>query len=418
MKVGDKVRFLSETGGGKIAGFQGKNIVLVEDEDGFRIPTPVNEVVVVEQDDYSMGKMIAEKMDKREKAEAHARTELRDDSRSVKAMLAEGTDEASASEAEDFDPSDKDISFKAPAEERKGGNVLNAYLAFVPEDAKEITSTRFDTYFVNDSNYYMQYTYLTAEGNTFTLKSQGEVEPNTKVYIEDFGKEDLNQLGQVAIQVLAYKKDKPFVLKPTVDCHFRIDSVKFYKLHTFVENDFFEEPALLYTIIENDKEINPLSLNARKLKEKMYEADKEQPVTKPNAAESRILGKIDLDKDKEYIRRYGKSHTDKKQGNPMIVKRRGDEDVIVIDLHADSLLDSTKGMNAADILHYQIDYFKSVMEDYKKDRGQKIIFIHGKGEGVLRQAVIHELNYRYKSCQYQDASFQEYGYGATQVTIR
>ena len=47
MKIGDKVRFLSSTGGGIIAGFKGK-IVLVEDEDGFQIPTPVNEVVVVE----------------------------------------------------------------------------------------------------------------------------------------------------------------------------------------------------------------------------------------------------------------------------------------------------------------------------------------------------------------------------------
>ena len=50
--------------------------------------------------------------------------------------------------------------------------------------------------------------------------------------------------------------------------------------------------------------------------------------------------------------------------------------------------------------------------------GVKIVFIHGKGEGVLRHAVIHELNYRYKNCSYQDASFQEYGYGATQVTIK
>jgi hypothetical protein len=37
--------------------------------------------------------------------------------------------------------------------------------------------------------------------------------------------------------------------------------------------------------------------------------------------------------------------------------------------------------------------------------------------GVLRHALIHEINYRYKHCTYQDASFQEYGYGATQVTI-
>ena len=33
MKIGDKVSFLSEIGGGRVAGFQGKDIVLVEDED-------------------------------------------------------------------------------------------------------------------------------------------------------------------------------------------------------------------------------------------------------------------------------------------------------------------------------------------------------------------------------------------------
>ena len=31
MKIGDKVRFLSEVGGGIISGFKGKDIVLVED---------------------------------------------------------------------------------------------------------------------------------------------------------------------------------------------------------------------------------------------------------------------------------------------------------------------------------------------------------------------------------------------------
>ena len=40
MKIGDKVRFLSDTGGGIIAGFKGR-LVLVEDEDGFQIPPTV-----------------------------------------------------------------------------------------------------------------------------------------------------------------------------------------------------------------------------------------------------------------------------------------------------------------------------------------------------------------------------------------
>ena len=56
MKIGDKVRFLSEVGGGKISGFQGNNIVLVEDEDGFEIPTPINDVVVVGNDDMAKRK--------------------------------------------------------------------------------------------------------------------------------------------------------------------------------------------------------------------------------------------------------------------------------------------------------------------------------------------------------------------------
>ena len=56
MKIGDKVRFLSEKGGGVVAGFQGKNVVLVEDEDGFQIPMAINDVVLVASENYDMGK--------------------------------------------------------------------------------------------------------------------------------------------------------------------------------------------------------------------------------------------------------------------------------------------------------------------------------------------------------------------------
>ena len=58
------------------------------------------------------------------------------------------------------------------------------------------------------------------------------------------------------------------------------------------------------------------------------------------------------------------------------------------------------------------------MERYKTKREQKIVFIHGKGDGVLRKALLDELKRKYSTCRYQDASFQEYGFGATLVTIR
>ena len=380
MKKGDKVRFLSEVGGGKVAGFQGKDIVLVEDEDGFEIPMPINEVVVVEQDDYAMSKMISAKMDAQKKAAEHADTELHNDSRSIKAILNEHDADVDMN-VEEYDAADREITYRAQAQERQGGNKLSAYLAFVPIDIKDVTNTRFETYLVNDSNYYLHYTYLTAEGNAWTLKAEGEIEPNTKLFVEEFGRDALNEMEHVAIQMIAFKRDKSFLLKPATDVQFRLDPVKFYKLHLFEENDFFETPALLFTIVENDEVARPLVVDSKRLKEQMY-------------------------KDEKIIANESKK------------KQKKDDGTVVIDLHADEVLETTAGMNTADILHYQVDVFKKTMAEYKHKKGQKIIFIHGKGEGVLRQAIVHELNYRYKSCSYQDASFQEYGYGATQVTIK
>ena len=228
MKIGDKVRFLSEVGGGKVAGFQGKNIVLVEDEDGFQVPMRLTEVVVVGDENY----------DTRHVVEAKAT--------SVKAALAADDEE------QETEPADKPITFKAKPEERKGGDKLSAFLAFVPMNVKELMETRFETYLVNDSNYYLRYTYLTPEGTAWQVRAEGEIEPNTKEFIEEFGREDLNEFEHCCIQFIAYKRDKHFLLKPPVNADVRMDPVKFYKLHAFRENPFFEQPALIYTLIEND----------------------------------------------------------------------------------------------------------------------------------------------------------------------
>ncbi len=399
MKIGDRVKFLSDVGGGTVAGFQGKDIVLVEDEDGFQIPTDIRDVVVESAaDNYSISKVVSAKM-----AEDKGAKKTERDDRSIKAMLHEGQDAEddvfSSDDAYDVIDDNKDITFRAPVSERKGGNQLSAYLAFVPVDIKEVTSTRFESYLVNDSNYYMQFTYLVAEGNSWTLRFQGEVEPNTKLFIEEFGRDVLNEMEHVAVQLIAYKREKGFILKPSIDAQFRIDPVKFYKLHTFQDNQFFETPALLYNIVVNDLPAKPLVVDTKKLKREMYAGTEDD----------------DNLKNKSYVHRY---EDGKHKENPFQIKHRGDDDIVVIDLHIDSLLDTTEGMNSADILSYQLKKFRDVLSDYKDKKGQKIVFIHGKGEGVLRRTIINDLQYRYKKYTYQDASFQEYGYGATQVTIK
>lgn len=397
MKIGDKVRFLSETGGGRVAGFQGKNIVLVEDADGFEIPYPINEVVVIDNDDYSSQRVVENKLGKKP-AEPTA------DGRSIKAQLKDADDDA-----EDFDD-DPSEGYVAKPQERKGGDQLSVYLAYVPVDLREVTNTRFETYIVNDSNYFVHYTYMVAEGASWQLRATGEVEPNTKLYIEEFGRESLSDLSRVCVQLLAYKRDKSFMLKPAIDVQLRIDPVKFYKLHTFRENDFFETPAILHTIVENDRVARPLVIDAQQLKEEMYAP--EEPRDRQTASPARTPGKT-APRREEMVRRY-----DKGQSKSRPVNQRLKDDKIVVDLHVNALLETTAGMSAADILDYQLDVFRRTLDQYKAKKGQKLIFIHGKGEGVLRQSIIHELNYKYKQYPYQDASFQEYGYGATQVTIR
>lgn len=372
VKIGDKVRFLSEQGGGRVTGFQNKNIVLVEDSDGFEIPFPINEVVVVDNDNYD---------------------------RNAAGVSAQKQVEHKKNNNVEEHPEEKEITFKHPVEERKGGESLSVYLAFVPIDIKEVSKTKFEAYLVNDCNYYIRFTYLSSEGNTWKLRSTGEIEPNTKLYLEEFERDILNELNRVCIQFVAYKRDKNFILKPSAEAQFRIDAVKFYKLHTFKENDFFETPALIYPVIENDQIARPLVVDAKSLKREMYTNN---DADKSNAAVNN-----------DYVRRY---EDGKKQGNPFISKHKND-DIAVVDLHAHELLETTAGMNATDILNYQLDVFRKTLDKYKNNKGKKIVFIHGKGEGVLRHAIIHELNYRFKRYTYQDASFQEYGYGATQVTI-
>ena len=55
-------------------------------------------------------------------------------------------------------------------------------------------------------------------------------------------------------------------------------------------------------------------------------------------------------------------------------------------------------MSNAEMLNYQLDKFREVMEQYKNKRGTRIVFIHGKGEGVLRKAVLDELKRKYPAC--------------------
>ncbi len=346
VKIGDKVRFLNAVGGGVVRKFINKEVVSVEEEDGFETPVLIKECVVV----AAAGEVSA-----------------------TQAMAGDGK---SRVEVTQWDKPTVDV-------EKREGDQLNVSLAYIPSDSQSLNWSTFDTYLVNDSNYWLMFSYLSQEDGKWIVRYAGMAEPNRKIHLELIKKDDINEIQRVGVQLMAFKKGKAFDLKPSMTVELRLDTVKFYKLNTFVENDYFEEKALIYSIVKNDFAQQPLVVTDAKLEKALKE----------------------------------KLSVDVVKVKPAQIKRIRNG-IVEIDLHIDSLIDSKAGMSNRDILEYQLEVFNKTLDEYKQQKGQSIVFIHGKGDGVLRKALLKELGYKYKGYGYQDASFKEYGYGATMVTIK
>ena len=240
----------------------------------------------------------------------------------------------------------------------------------------------YEAYFINDSNYYLLFNYMSRQNNSWVSRYNCMVEPNTQIFLEEFQKEDLNNLERICVQLIAFKKDKPYSLKNAISVELHLDTVKFYKQHCFMENDFFDEDAMIHPIVRQDIPEKELLISATELQEAMQKKVRE----------------------------------DRRAPQTIIKKKATDSTILEVDLHINELLDNTHGLSNTDMLNYQLEKFHEVLAKYANKKGQKIVFIHGKGEGVLRKAIEKELKTRYKNYYYQDASFREYGFGATMVT--
>ncbi|HET9570690.1 MAG TPA: DUF2027 domain-containing protein [Bacteroidales bacterium] len=341
LKIGDKVRFMDAVGGGTITAFKGKDMVMVLEEDGFETPVLKRQCVVVET--------------------------------TPKPTSAKPT----TSSIVDQPMVPKQIMAKQP--ETRAGEILNVSLAFLPAEGKSFQESQFECYLINESNYTLMFNYASCSGKTWTSRFAGSIEPNSKLFLEEFGREVINDLEKLSLQFLAYKPGTFYTFKNSYSVEIRLDTVKFYKVHCFRENDFFEEDALVVPVISNDNAEKSLLIEPEDIRRAMLDKMPEKP-----------------------------------KGSQPLPPKNGPME---IDLHIESLLDTTAGMDHAAILNHQLEAFRKVMDENQKKKGVKIVFIHGKGDGVLRSAIVKELLTKYKTCRYQDASFREYGFGATMVTM-
>lgn len=102
------------------------------------------------------------------------------------------------------------------------------------------------------------------------------------------------------------------------------------------------------------------------------------------------------------------------------VKERKDKNEVAapeFDLHIEKLVPNKRGMSNYDILTLQSETAKRHIEFAIRNRIPKIVFIHGVGEGILK-AELDFLLGRYDNIDFQDANYQKYGLGATEVYFK
>ena len=387
-KIGDRVRFLNSIGGGVITRIEGKT-VYVEEDDGFEAPFLLKDVVVVLPAGHETSVKGSKIMFDQKAFDAGRKTEEPE----IKAP----------EEPVSFSTAEKE----EHVEETKYGDIPNIVLAFEPENIKKLANTRFTGVLVNDSNYYLDFTFMkrSTEDRGWELVYNGTVNPNELIDLVILTHEELPDYGRVVLQAIAYKKDKIFSMIPPLNVARKLDLTKFHKLHCFRESKYFDSPVLEFPLVSAGDAVVQLEVDAQKL-------------------EKGIMGVPDKDLVKELSKKYNSGNTTAHNKNSK-GDRKDDAHVspfkklplIEVDLHIGELTDSLSGMEPKDMLEMQLGEVRNTMKAHSKRIGQKIVFIHGKGEGVLRKAVIDLLKKEFPKAELQDASFREYGFGATLVTI-
>lgn len=370
IQIGNKVRFLNATGGGIVKRIE-KQIAWVQGDDGFELPTPLAQCVVVGDNDSFAPVYQTPQELRKQKAAQKPQPET------PKPAVETKIQTPSESRA--------DMLFV----ERPGGDHLDLHLAFLPVSFERFSDGIFEVYLINESNYHLDFVLAsqTSQGKQ-SLRARGTIAPDTQEFVEEISLAEINKITAFALQALPYKAGRSYEPKRPVHVSHPIESRDFMRRHAFVINPFFDEDALVFTLVQEDKR------------------------TPNNAPRKPQTPEEDLTKmQAEKVRK------DLQSAQPTLEKAPEQPTVDEVDLHIEALLETSSGMTPHEKLLYQQKVFVKEMQERYNKKGKRVIFIHGKGQGVLRNYIIQTLQRQFPKSSHRDASFKEYGFGALEVTI-
>lgn len=417
IKVGDTIRYLNASGGGVVKRIE-RGVAWVEGPDGFELPTPIHECVVVDSRDTFVP---AYKPPVVKRQEPVAQQPQLDKS---KAPAATPTTPEVVEDAE------QDLSFVAPLSkgpwfDRSGGEQLQVHVAYLPVSYEHFGQSPYETYLINESNYHLLFTYsTTTSAGGYKLRSAGVLEPDMRVLVEEFDASEINDHAVSHFQFIAYKPERTYRSMPPVERQVRMDVVKLAKRHAFRENPFFDEDALVIPVLEAydgsqqapAEEPQPAPSRSGALPQRAIEQTK--ATTAPQKGPQKGAQKASQKPTKQSA---PQPQPERKQPEapaaPQAAPAAPEQTIEKVGLEAERILPNATGMTPHEVLLYQLKNFRRELDKRLERRGSKVIFIHGAGQGVLHQLIINRIEQDYPMVQYRDVTFDGFPMGAIEVTI-
>lgn len=251
-------------------------------------------------------------------------------------------------------------------------------LGFVPESEGPVFSQNIECYLINDSSFCLYYMIGAFEQGRFYHLVSGMAEGNMKYYIKTFNQTDLSKISGMHLQAI-WISDGIYFRKSPVDVLVDISQVNFSKERFYHENEYFDDKAILFSAL------------AQKIDKKIPVTEQEHaaPAQEMKPAEKKIT----------------------------IRKRKQVNDTYEVDLHIEKIIDDSSALSPSEIINLQIKRLHESMEEAISKKMRRVVIIHGFGQGTLKMQIRKELQDRYPEFLFQDASFKEYGFGATLVHL-
>lgn len=423
VKVGSRVKFLSDTGVGVVVSIKG-NLAYV-DVDGFEIPAVLSDIVEVDQksENEAILKIGPDdpKPQKQQEASAEDAGKVKISHRTPSAKYGRVSIANDWEDDEGIDPLDLSAiqrNYRKRVEESvaqenmkiKDEVVLAPFeitdfdlkLAFVPiaQDGKSDVESDLQMYLINDSSYQLYYTVSQWNSGYVVNIAHGMLDANTKESVKKYTRQSLAQISTLHISILPFKVSS-YAPQRVESFDLELHPLKFVRPSSYQENPFFDSSAVVFTLAESDAQVEP---------ELLPESQVDDNSAKHNHKQmDRML--------KEKQRDLSSEAKDGNKNNAKTARHTDDENQI-IDLHASEILENFEQMSSGEILNAQLARFSIVMDGaVKSGKRNKLVFIHGVGSGKLKYEMKKLLDRKYSKFRYQDASFAEYGYGAIMVFV-